>query len=190
MGDQVTQSTFDHILQEQDIFKKAQSILKLKEEQGIRLVDISKGLKLKPSYVSHILRLNKLPPLVIDGYYSNTVSPTHLYVIARLKNHDQMIAAYEHVLAHNLAVQETEILVRTVLYGLKGEGEYLQADERRVFEVAMRQLGIEATVIQSRIRSKLTLEVKGDLLKTSVLMKDIMQLLQTKLKDRVQIEEK
>lgn len=189
MGDQVTHESFNHILQEKDIFKKAQLIKQLKEQDGMRLIDISKGLRLKPSYISHILRLNKLPALVIDGYYSNTVSPTHLYVIARLKTQEQMIAAYEHVLAHNLAVQDTEMLVRSVLYGVKGIGEYLNQDEKRVFEVGMRQLGIDAKIVQSRVRSKITLEMKGDLLKTSVIMKDIMQLLQRKLKDLVTIEQ-
>lgn len=190
MGDQVTEPIFNLILQEKDIFKKAQLILELKDRHGLRLTDISKRLQLKPSYVSHILRLNKLPPLVIDGYYSNSVSPTHLYVLARLKTHEQMIAAYEHVLAHNLPVLETEMLVRSVLYGIKGIGEYLNTDDKRVFEVFMRQYGIEAKVMQSRIRSKMTLEMKGDLLKTGVVMKDIMQLLQTKLKDLMTIEEK
>ncbi len=89
-----------------------------------------------------------------------------------------MIAAYEHVLANNLSVFDTEILVRSVLYGIKSVGEYLSVDEVRAFTVLMRKLGITAKIIQSRIRSKCVLELKGDLITTSVRLREIIKLLE------------
>lgn len=177
MGDQVTE-LFNQFLQETDIFKKSQILLTLKRDKGVRVVDISKHLNMKPSYVSHILRLNKLPAMVVDGYYSKTLTPTHLYILARLQNEQQMNAAYEHVLANNLSVYDTEMLVRSVLYGIKNEGEYLSHDEIRAFTALMGKLQIQAKVIQSRIRSKCILEIKGDLLKTSVVLREIMRQLE------------
>lgn len=165
-------------LQEKDIFKKAQLLTTLTKDKGIRIVEVAKELKMKPSYVSHILRLNKLPALVIDGYYSNSITPTHLYILARLHNHQQMIAAYEHVLSNNLSALDTELLVRTVLYGVKNVGEYLNVDEIRAFTVLMKKLGINAKIIQSRIRSKCVLEMKGDLQITSAKLREIMKLLE------------
>ena len=169
---------FTQFLQEKDIFKKAQLLTSLTKDKGVRIVEIAKHLNMKPSYVSHILRLNKLPALVIDGYYSTSIMPTHLYILARLQNHEQMIAAYEHVLANNLSVFDTEILVRSVLYGIKSVGEYLSVDEVRAFTVLMRKLGITAKIIQSRIRSKCVLELKGDLITTSVRLREIIKLLE------------
>ncbi len=177
MGDEISQ-IYEQFLQEKDIFKRAQLLNSLKRDKGVRVTDISKHLKMKSSYVSHILRLNKLPALVIDGYYSKAITPTHLYIIARLQNHQQMIAAYEHVLANNLSVFDTEILVRTVLYGIKSVGEYLSVDEVRVFAVLMKKMGISAKIIQSRIRSKIILEIKGDLIASSTKLREIMKLLE------------
>jgi len=177
MGDEIT-AIFSQFLQEKDIFKRAQLLTSLKRDKGVRVTDIAKGLNMKSSYVSHILRLNKLPALVIDGYYSKAITPTHLYILARLHSHQQMVAAYEHVLANNLSVFDTEILVRTVLYGIKSVGEYLSVDELRVFTVLMRKVGITAKIIQSRLRSKIILEMKGDLLTSSAKLREIMQLVE------------
>ncbi len=177
MGDEIT-AIYGEFLQEKDIFKRAQLLNSLKRDKGVRVTDISKHLKMKSSYVSHILRLNKLPALVIDGYYSKSITPTHLYILARLQSHQQMVAAYEHVLANNLSVFDTEILVRTVLYGIKSVGEYLSVDEVRAFTVLMRKMGIGARVIQSRLRSKMILEIKGDLLTSSAKLRQIMSLIE------------
>ncbi len=177
MRDEITE-IFTQFLQEKDIFKKAQLLTMLQRDRGVRIVEIAKRLNMKPSYISHMLRLNKLPALVVDGYYSKTITPTHLYIIARLHNHQQMIAAYEHILANNLSVFDTEILVRTVLYGIKSVGEYLSADEVRVFTVMMKKIGITAKIIQSRIRSKCVMEIKGDLLTSSAKLREIMKQLE------------
>lgn len=177
MGDEISE-IYDQFLQEKDIFKRAQLLTSLKRDKGVRVTDISKHLKMKSSYVSHILRLNKLPALVIDGYYSKAITPTHLYILARLHNHQQMVAAYEHVLANNLSVFDTEILVRTVLYGIKSVGEYLSVDEVRAFTVLMKKIEIGAKIIQSRIRSKIILELKGDLLTSSTKLREIMKLVE------------
>ncbi len=177
MGDEINE-IYTQFLQEKDIFKRAQLLTSLKIDNGVRVTDIGKHLKMKSSYVSHILRLNKLPALVIDGYYSKAITPTHLYILARLHNHQQMIAAYEHVLANNLSVFDTEILVRTVLYGIKSVGEYLSVDEVRAFTVLMKKMGITAKVIQSRLRSKMILEIKGDLLTSSVKLRELMKLVE------------
>lgn len=177
MGDEINQ-IFDEVLNEKDIFRKAKLLNTLKKEKDVRVIDISKRLKIKPSYVSHILRLNKLPALVVDGYYNKTLTPTHLYILARLHKQEQMIAAYEHVLSNNLSVLETEILVRSVLYGIKHEGEYLNIDEIRVFTELMKKFDVEVKIVQSRIRAKCIIEIKGSLLKSSVKLREVMQLLQ------------
>jgi len=177
MGDQLN-DIYDQFLQEKDVFKKAQLLATLKVDKGVRVTEISKRLNMRSSYVSHILRLNKLPALIIDGYYSNVITPTHLYILARLQNHQQMVAAYEHVLSNNLSVFDTEILIRNVLYGIKSVGEYLSADEVRAFVVTMKQRGIAARIIQSRLRSKIILEIRGDLLFSSAKLREIMRLVE------------
>ena len=182
MGDEVNQ-IFSNLFSEKDIFKKAQFLRTLKKEKDIPVKDIAKRLNIKPSYVSHILRLNKLPPLVIDGYYNKSLTPTHLYILARLHKQEEMIMAYEHVLANNLSVLDTEILVRSVLYGIKHEGEYISKAEIQEFSDLMKQFDLEVKIVQSRIRAKCTIEIKGSLLTSTVKLREVMQLLRRYTKE-------
>ena len=74
----------DSLKEETDIFTKARLIRTLHLEHDVPLHDIAHVLSIKPSFVSHILRLNRLPELIVDGFYSGLISITHLFILARL----------------------------------------------------------------------------------------------------------
>lgn len=78
-----------------DIFEKGRLLKFLMKEKDFRMKDIAELLEIKPSYISHYLRLNKLPEIIIDGYYSNQVSASHLFIIARLHDYVTMMTVYE-----------------------------------------------------------------------------------------------
>lgn len=161
-------SILTQIKDSQDYFQKAKLILYLKKEEGLRASHIARQLGLKPAYISHILRLNHLPELVKDGYYSKLISITHLFIISRLKTTKQTIEIYEKILADNLTTQQTEALVREALYQIRDRGEYLTQEEREEFSKNINGTnGITAKIVQSRLKGKLTIEVKGNLEKTS-----------------------
>lgn len=156
-----------------DFFYKAKMLQFLNKDKQIRVKELAKRINIKPSYLCHILRLNKLPELVIDSYYGKLISISHLFIISRLKNTKDMLAAYENVLRNNLTVFQTEVLVRSMIYGLKTEGNYLTGPE---FEETLKSLkeknpNINLKIIQSRVRSKIIIEIIGSLAKTSPLIK-------------------
>ncbi len=176
--DQGITTILAQIKSSQDYFQKAKLILFLKREKGLKVSDIARQLDLKPSYTSHLLRLNRLPDLIKDGYYSHLVSISHLFIISRLKSDKQISEAYEKVLADDLNTQQTESMVREILYQLKDRGEYLTNQERE--ELAKNfngASGIKTKIIQSRLKAKLTIEIKGNLEKTTAELKRIMKLL-------------
>jgi hypothetical protein len=158
-----------------DIFEKARLMKFLKEERSVRVIDMSRELGLQPAYVSHYLRLNKLPEIIVDGYYSRLVSSTHLFIIARLPDFDTMLRVYEHVLANNLTSGQTEEAVREELYGAKTEGERIpHAEVERFIRLLQRDFpDVAVKLVQTRIKSKLILEVKGSMEKTSRIMRRI-----------------
>lgn len=173
------QHAYARIRASKDIFEKAR-LLKFLKESDVRLTDISKVLDMKPAYVSHFLRLNKLPEIIIDGYYSHLVTASHLFIIARLKDYDSMVRVYEKVLAENLTSTSTEIVVREELYQTKTEGEHLKHDDiARMERLLQRALGDSVKVdhVQTRIHSKLTITTKGSLAHTTSTMKKLYQLL-------------
>lgn len=159
---------------ETDPFIKAKILRSLNHDCDLRLNQLSKVLSLKPAYLCHFLRLNRLPEIVIDGFYSKDIFLSHLFVISRLKDREKINEVYEKVLAKNLTVLETEELIREILYGVKTEGETLTREEKEGY---LTQLGpeIKGKIIQTRIKSKLEIEVKGSLLKTTKIIRSILE---------------
>ncbi len=172
------QHAYERIKNSKDIFEKAR-LLKFLKEYDIRLMDISKELGMKPSYVSHFLRLNKLPEIIIDGYYARLVTASHLFIIARLKDIKTMVKVYEKVLGENLTSLQTESVIREELYQTKTEGDRLSKDDVERFERLLHRLLGEVSVdlIQTRIHSKLIITAKGSLAKTSSTIAKLYHLL-------------
>ena len=168
----------DRIKHEKDFFAKAKLIRFLQKEQQVPLREISQKIGLMPSYVSHILRLAKLPELIVDGYSSQLISISHLFIIARLKSEQDMIEIYEKALGVNLTTLEIENLVREKLYGIKNQGEYLGQDERDdLLGKVQEASGATAQVVQTRIKGKIVLEIKGNLIDTTQALRRLLNLL-------------
>lgn len=177
--DQEIDSVLTKIKNSQDFFEKATLLSLLKREKGMRVIEISKKLSIKPAYISHLLRLNRLSDFVKDGYYSKLISISHLFIISRLKTDEQIMEVYEKVLGEDLTTQQTEELVREILYKIKDRGDYLSSAEKENFrEYYEKKENIKARIIQSRLRGKIIIETKGNLEKTSAELKKIIGLLQ------------
>ena len=169
---------YDEFNNEKDHFKKSKLLHKLSKEFNLKLAEIGKNINLSPSYISHIMRLIKLPDLIIDGYYSNQISITHLYIISRLLEVKDMIQIYEKVLTNNLTTLETDDLVRQKLYGVKSEGNYLlDVDKNVIIEKLNNILAGKIKIIQTRVKSKIIIELKGSLKETSDKIKKLMNFL-------------
>ncbi len=179
------QSLLEQVKNEKDFFKKAKILLKLKKEKQVPVFKISQELNLKPSYVSHILRLNKLPELIMDGYYTDSISISHFFIISRLTKEEDMVEIYERALSSNLTALQTEELVRQKLYNIKNFGEHLTDSEQKEFIKQMNNQGVDAKIIQSRIKGKMILEINGNLAKTTTKIRELISLLKSKFSNEV-----
>jgi hypothetical protein len=182
MNDDI-ESTIAHIQHEKDFFQKAQLIDSLKKNKGISTKELAQKLQMPASQLCHILRLLKLPDIVIDGYYSKVVSITHLFILARLKNHDQMMKAYEKVLANTLSSPKTEELVRELLYGISSPVERISREDIEMFTDLLEELdpNLEVKLVQTRVKGKLVFEIKADTkTSTEVLLKILQKLIPEK----------
>ena len=159
---------------ETDIFNKAKNFKQLIEEKGMRVSELAKKYSIQPSYVCHILRLNRIPEMVIDGYYSKQISISHLFIISRIKDRDKLVLAYENILKKNLTIGQTEELVREIIYQIRTEGKRLKKEEAVQFINKLKEKGTEVRIIQTRIKTKLILEIKGSLKETTEKLKNII----------------
>lgn len=162
------------IKSEEDPIKKSHLIYSVYKNKDLKLRAVAEALSTSIISVCNLLRIRKLPDIVIDGYYSQTISLTHLFIISRLKTTEDMVALYEQVLGQSLTTAQTEAAVREKLYNLKAEGDHLSKEEKEKLRTFYKSFdpNIDVTIIQTRIRAKIILSVKGNLKETKkVLMK-------------------
>lgn len=161
---------------ETDVFNKAKILSRLKSD-GVRTKDISKLTGLHASYICHLLRLNRLPEIVKDGYYSELISLGHLFELSRVKDRKSVLALYERILGYNLSVRKTDEAVREILYSIKTEGEYLSTSDKDILVSYLKLIDPDSLVniYQSRIKTKITIEFSGSLKRTSELFAKLLE---------------
>ncbi len=176
MADEFT-TTIEQITSDDDFFHKARLLEHLVHKKDIPLKTVSERVGMKPSYICHIMRLNRLPEITIDGYYSKLVSISHLFIIARLKTQEQMLQVYETVLSESLTAMQTEEKVREILFDIKASGTHISKDDLQMLSLdAMKKYPrTSIKIIQSRVKSSILIEMKGNLETTSATIKKIMK---------------
>jgi len=169
-------SYINKIKEEKDIFSKAKYISHLLKGQSIKLIDLSKKLGIKPAYICHLNRLNKLPDLIIDSYYSKTLGISQLFLISRVGDRQKMIALYEEILKNNYTIRQTEERIREYLYDIKTKGHYIKPKEKEelINKFKEKYPDTKLVITQTRIKGKIIIETKGDLQKTSKVIKEII----------------
>lgn len=167
----------EKLQKEKDSFKRAKIIQYLYREKMVPLKEIATHLKIHPSYISHYLQLLTLPDIVLDGYYSKDISAAHLFILSRLKKEMEMIKAYEVILSKGLTTAQTEEFIRELMFDVitsptqlsKKQSQELLDEIKKVF------IGVQAKIIQSRIKGKIILELKGDTKKTTSFIKSVVE---------------
>lgn len=162
---------------EKDFFKKAKLLHILHTEKQIPIKDLARYLRLSSSYICHIMRLNRLPEMVIDGYYAKLVSLTHLFILSRVKDREQVMEIYEKLLGYNYTVQKLEETVREYLHGVKSEGDVLPSDKKSGYKDKIQQKirDSEVSIAQSRIKSTIKITIKGSLMRTTGELEKILR---------------
>jgi hypothetical protein len=177
--DEETKRIIEQAKLEKDVLSKARLLQYLRREKNIPLVQLAKILSLNPSYICHLLRLLRLPELVIDGYYSKLVSLSHLMTVSRLKNKEDMVVVYETILANNLTVAQTDNLVREKIFRIKTAGDRIDKEIKKKIEEGFKKIdnNLQTKIGQTRIQARVELKIKGNMTKTSEVLKKIAALL-------------
>ncbi len=182
--DEKTQELFDSLNAEQDVLQKAVLVQTLVRDREVSVKRIGRAIQKHPSYVSHLLRLIKIPQIVVDGYYGKLITATHLMSISRLSSETEIIEAYQEILAHNLNVSQTETLIRRLRYDVAEETIDVDLRQLAKKEKELRDdLEAKVTILQTRVRAKIVIEKRGKISDTSQFLSMIIERLQTELTD-------
>jgi hypothetical protein len=166
-----------HVQEEDDPIQKAQKLKLLHEDHGIAYSYLAQEMEVSPAYISNYLRLLRLPDLVLDGYYTGTISLTHLFILARIKDPEQIVALYEQILSKEMSALDLEEAVRNILYGTKSEGDPIEKKASAAIERKIKAIDPDAQVkiIQTRVKSKVVIELKGNRSKTSDFLRKLSE---------------
>lgn len=169
-------SLLDQIKTDKDIFQKSRLVDYVLKEKKLRIIDLSNKIGYKPSYICHLLRLKKIPDVIIDGYYSKSISSSHIFILSRLNDTHQMIKLYEKILGENYTVKQTEESVRELIHQIKSVGKYINKEniEKITEKIKEKYPEVELKIIQTRIKGRIIFEVKGSLEKSSKEIKKIL----------------
>ncbi|MFA6017487.1 MAG: hypothetical protein WC744_05385 [Patescibacteria group bacterium] len=170
-------SLLNQIKIDKDIFQKSRLLEYVIKEKKLRIIDLANKIGYKSSYICHLLRLKKVPDVVIDGYYSKSISSSHIFILSRLNEKKQMIDLYEKILVENYTVKQTESAVRDYLYQVKSVGKYINKEsiKKLTEKIKEKYPELNIKIIQTRIRGSVILEVRGDLDKSSKILKQILE---------------
>jgi len=173
-----TEELLSKLKLEDDIIRKARLIELLYRDKALSFKEISANIGRHPSYISHIIRLLKIPQLVVDGYYSGSVSATHLLIISRLQNEQQIIEAYEEILKNDLTAGQAEMLIRQLKFDVNSD-DHLTSPKQLNLKAKKLQNQLEGRVriLQSRVRAKIIIEHRGTTLETTEFIDKIVDAL-------------
>ncbi len=169
-------SLLKSIKEDKDIFQKSRLLEYLIKENKLRIIDLANKIGYKSSYICHLLRLKKIPEAIVDGYYSKSISSSHIFILSRLNNQKQMLELYEKILSGGYTVSQTESEVRNYLYQVKSIGKYINKEnlEKLTQKIKERYPELNIKIIQTRIKGKVILEIKGDLEASSKVLKNVL----------------
>lgn len=166
----------ERIQSEKDLFVKAQLIESLIKDEGYTIRHVAQALGISSSYICNLFRMLTLPELVRDGYYMRHITMSHLSILSRLHNPKEVIALYEEILQNSISTTELEVRVREILHKIESKGSFLDEKTMQALVEKFESIDgrIQARVIQSRIRGKIIIEMKGDLLETTKVFKKVL----------------
>lgn len=169
MIDSALQQRIDAYKSESNPLKQAKMVAEIRETSVISNRQLAELLGVKPSHLSQLIRVLKLPEILVDGFLSKQISFTHLVIISRLKTHDDQVALYEEVLSRTMSIAQTEQRVRELLHQVNSDGEYVSPDDMKLFadRISKSLGGARVQVVQTRIKCKIVIEQSGNLEETS-----------------------
>lgn len=160
--------------------ERAQSFERLIEEFGLPVSEIAKRIGKSDSYVSNTLRLLALPDAIKDGLMSGAITEGHARAIAGLGDTKLMVDAYKTILTENASVRKAEDLARRIKSDLQRkqrtrvERIHNEDLDKIAQDVAQSIEGL-VKITQSKVEARLVLVIRGNLEKTSKIIKEIHQ---------------
>lgn len=162
--------------------ERAQGFKRMMDEFGLGTAEISQRIGKSQSYVSNSLRLLTLPDALKDALLSGIVTEGHIRALAAIEDPNQMVEALRQILREEGSVRRAEELAREFKakanIAPRHVEERIHSDELVDMEKTLSgHLGAKLKVTQSMREARMVLVLKGNIEKTSVVLRKIREAL-------------
>lgn len=162
--------------------ERAQGFKRMMDEFGLGTAEIAQRIGKSQAYVSNSLRLLTLPDALKDALLTGIVTEGHIRALAGIEDSNQMIEALRQVLREGGSVRRAEELSREYkaksAQAPKHDFQRVHSDEVVAMEkeLAVRIAG-RAKIAQSMREARMIIAVKGNLEKTTEVLRKIYKAL-------------
>lgn len=155
---------------------RARTLKKLIEKFGLTTSEVAKQIGKSSPYVSNTIRLLTLPEALKDALISGMVSPGHARALAAIPDEKNMVLAYKQILRQEGSVRMAESLARE-MKKTTGASKKKAVDvfKRMKREISQSLGGAKVDLSRSRVKTKISISLKGDDKKTAPWLNKIYQ---------------
>lgn len=173
--------------------ERAQGFKRMMDEFGLGTAEIAQRIGKSQSFVSNSLRLLTLPDALKDALLAGIVTEGHIRALAAIDDPNQMVEALRQILREEGSVRRAEEMARE--YKAKADIAPKHSEERIHSEefVEMEKdltahLGAKVKVTQSMREARMVLVLKGNMEKTTAVLRKIREALADLDVSEVQLE--
>lgn len=164
--------------------ERAQGFKRMMDEFGLGTAEIAQRIGKSQAYVSNSLRLLTLPDALKDALLAGIVTEGHIRALGGIEDPNQMIDALRQLLRESGSVRRAEEIAREVKSKAgttpKATTQRVHSDEMVTLEEGMSQkLGGKVKITQSMREARMVMIFKGNLEKTSELLRKINEIVET-----------
>lgn len=162
--------------------ERAQAYKKLIDEFGMSVTEVAKRVGKSLPYISNTIRLLTLPDAIKDALAAGVITEGHVRPLISIGDHKLMLQAFKRILVEGISVRGAEEVARQLKSEVQKREPYKKRDKIYIPEqedmakALTEKHGYDRVQFdQSRIRGKISIEIKGDETETGPRLKDIYE---------------
>ncbi len=149
--------------------ERAQAYKRLIDEFGISVTEVAKRVGKSLPYISNTIRLLTLPDAIKDALAAGVITEGHVRPLISIGDPKLMLQAFKRILVEGISVRGAEEVARQLKSVEQQKEPHKKRDKIYIPELdemaakLASARGYDAVRIdQSRVRARITLEIKGD----------------------------
>lgn len=176
--------------------ERAQAFQQLKRNFGYDDTQVAERVSKSLPYVKNSLKLLTLPDAIKDGLISGAINEGHARAISGIEDQQKMVQVFKKIVKTNASVRQAEQLARIAKEEIGQEGGVHSSGSRKsvtqmlaevkAWEKDLKKLLKSKSIVKlqrSKIQTKITITLKGDLEKTESDLARIIEITTGKKQD-------